>query len=286
MAERERAEAALRQAQRVEAVGQLTGGVAHDFNNLLTVLIGNIELIQGAAGLDQPMTERLRAMRAAAERGAVLTSHLLAFARRQPLLPRAVDLNAVVAGMRELLDSALGHRVQMETRLASDLWPAMVDPTQIELVILNLVINARDATPNGGVVTIETANSHRDEPIRPEEPAPGDYIVVKVIDTGTGMTPEVQAKAFEPFFSTKGPGAGSGLGLSQVFGTAHQSGGDVQIESAPGKGTTVSVFLPRAKTTIGRPASRPVEAPEQGTSQALVLAVDDDDPSARRPRIF
>ena len=277
MAERERAEAALRQAQRVEAVGQLTGGVAHDFNNLLTVLIGNIELIQGAAGLDQPMTERLRAMRAAAERGAVLTSHLLAFARRQPLLPRAVDLNVVVAGMHELLESALGHRVQMKTHLAPDLWQAMVDPTQIELVILNLVINARDAMPNGGVVTIETANCHRDKPVRPEEPAAGDYIAVKVIDTGIGMTPEVQTRAFEPFFSTKGPGAGSGLGLSQVFGTAHQSGGDVKIESAPGKGTTVSVFLPRAKIENRRPAARPAEASQQGTSQALVLAVDDDD---------
>jgi signal transduction histidine kinase len=275
MAERERAEAALRQAQRVEAVGQLTGGVAHDFNNLLTVLIGNIELIQGAAALDPSMTERLRAMRAAAERGAVSTSHLLAFARRQPLLPRAVDLNVVV--MHELLESALGHRVQMETHLAPDLWQAMVDPTQIELVILNLVINARDAMPNGGVVTIETANCHRDKPARPEEPAAGDYIAVKVIDTGIGITPEVQARAFEPFFSTKGPGAGSGLGLSQVFGTARQSGGDVKIESAPGKGTTVSVFLPRAKIENRRPAARPAEASQQGTSQALVLAVDDDD---------
>ena len=150
MEERERAEAALRQAQRVEAVGQLTGGVAHDFNNLLTVLIGNIELIQGAATLDPVLSERLRAMHAAAERGAVLTSHLLAFARRQPLLPRPVDLNAVVTGMQDLLQSALGHRVQMETRLASELWPAMVDPTQIELVILNLAINARDAMPNRG----------------------------------------------------------------------------------------------------------------------------------------
>jgi signal transduction histidine kinase len=277
MAERERAEAALRQAQRIEAVGQLTGGIAHDFNNLLTVLIGNIDLIQGAATFDVRMIERLRAMRAAAERGAMLTGHLLAFARRQPLLPRAVDLNAVVGGMRDLLESALGHRVQMEARLTPDLWPAMVDPTQIELVILNLMINARDALPNGGVVTIETANCHRDVPARPGEPAAGDYIVVKVIDTGTGMTPEVQAKAFEPFFTTKGPGAGSGLGLSQVFGTARQSGGDVQIESTPGKGTTVSVFLPRAATGVVRPVARPIEAREQGTSEALVLTVDDDD---------
>jgi signal transduction histidine kinase len=276
MGERERAEAALRQAQRVEAVGQLTGGVAHDFNNLLTVLIGNIELIQATATLDPRLAERLRAMRAAAERGAMLTSHLLAFSRRQPLLPRPVDLNTVVTGMKDLLESALGHRVQMATRLAAGLWPAMVDPTQMELVILNLAINARDAMPDGGVVTIETGNCHRDAPARPEEPAAGDYVVVKVIDTGSGMTPEVQAKAFEPFFTTKPPGAGSGLGLSQVFGTARQSGGDVQIDTAPGRGTTVSVFLPRAVSRAERPAARSVDAAEQKTSPAVVLAVDDD----------
>ena len=161
MAERERAEAALRQAQRIEAIGQLTGGVAHDFNNLLTVLIGNIDLIRKAPALDPALSDRLAAMRAAAERGAMLTSHLLAFARRQPLSPRAVDLNALVAGMQNLLHSALGPRVQIETRLASDLWPAMVDPTQFELVLLNLVINARDAMPNGGVVTVATANAQR-----------------------------------------------------------------------------------------------------------------------------
>jgi signal transduction histidine kinase len=275
MGERERAEAALRQAQRVEAVGQLTGGVAHDFNNLLTVLIGNIELIQNAATLDPSLAERLRAMRAAAERGAVLTSHLLAFARRQPLLPRAVDLNAVVTGMQDLLESAVGHTVKMELRLGSDLWPAMVDPTQIELVILNLVINARDATPSGGIVTIETGN-RGEAPARPEEPPEGDYVVVRVIDTGTGMTPEVQSQAFEPFFTTKPPGTGSGLGLSQVFGTARQSGGDVLIESSPGKGTSVSVFLPRALARIERPVVQPSEVAEQRTSHAVVLAVDDD----------
>jgi signal transduction histidine kinase len=276
MSERERAEAALRQAQRAEAVGQLTGGVAHDFNNLLTVLIGNIELIQNSATSDPKLTERLRAMRAAAERGAVLTGHLLAFARRQPLLPRAVDLNAVVTGMQDLLESAVGHRVQIETRLEPGLWAAMVDPTQIELVILNLVINARDAMPNGGIVTIQTDNCRRDAPARPEEPAAGDYVVVKVIDVGTGMTPEVQAKAFEPFFTTKPPGAGSGLGLSQVFGTARQLGGDVQIDSFPGKGTTVSVFLPRAVARAERSSVRPAEPDEQRASHAVVLAVDDD----------
>ena len=277
MAERERAEAALRQAQRVEAVGQLTGGVAHDFNNLLTVLVGNIDLIQTSGSQDQRTGDRLAAMRAAAEKGATLTGHLLAFARRQPLLPRAVDLNGVVTGMRDLFESALGRRVQLETRLADDLWAALVDPTQIELVILNLVINARDAMPEGGLVTIETANRRRGPPARHEEPAEGEYVVVSVRDAGVGMTPEVQAKAFEPFFTTKAPGAGSGLGLSQVFGTARQSGGDVQIDSAPGKGTTVSVFLPRAEVAKQPQPSTQPAAMAMRSGSATVLVVDDDE---------
>jgi signal transduction histidine kinase len=277
IAERERAEAALHQAQRIEAVGQLTGGVAHDFNNLLTVLIGNIDLIQSVGGLEARMRERLAAMRAAAERGATLTGHLLAFARRQPLLPRPVDLNAVVTGMGDLLVSALGHRVQMETRLADGLWLAMVDPTQIELVILNLAINARDAMPDGGVMTIETGNRHREAPTRGEEPPMGDYAVVTVHDTGTGMTPEVRAKAFEPFFTTKGPGAGSGLGLSQVFGTAQQSGGGVQIDSTVGQGTSVSVFLPHTTVAMERVVPPSAGGADARASAATVLIVDDDD---------
>jgi CheY-like chemotaxis protein len=208
----------------------------------------------------------------------MLTGHLLAFARRQPLSPRAVDLNAVIGGMQDLLQSALGQRVQMETRLTPGLWPAMVDPTQIELVILNLVINARDAMPEGGVVAIETGSRHCGPPERPEDPLEGDYVVVTVRDGGTGMTPEVQAQAFEPFFTTKGPGAGSGLGLSQVFGTARQSGGDVQIDSAPGKGTAISVFLPRAMAPAERADARSTEPSEQRRiSRAVVLVVDDDE---------
>jgi signal transduction histidine kinase len=277
MAERERAEAALHQAQRIEAVGQLTGGVAHDFNNLLTVLIGNIDLIRKTPALDQLLVERLAAMRAAAERGAMLTSHLLAFARRQPLSPRPVNLNALISGMQGLLQSALGPRVQIETRLAPDLWPAMVDPTQFELVVLNLVINARDAMPEGGVVTVETTNLHRGPPLRPEQAPEGDYVSIAVRDVGSGMTPEMQAKAFEPFFTTKGPSAGSGLGLSQVFGTAHQSGGDVRIDSAPGKGTAVSVCLPRARSEAETSIIRFEETAEPKTSEAVVLVVDDDD---------
>ena len=276
VAERERAEAALRQAQRIEAVGQLTGGVAHDFNNLLTVLIGNIELIGKTATLDSATAGRLEAMRIAAERGAMLTSGLLAFARRQPLSPRPIDLNAAIDGMRALLHSALEPRMQLETRLAPDLRPAMVDPTQFELVVLNLVINARDAMPEGGVIVVETANTHRGPPLHPEEPAAGDYVMVTVRDTGIGMALEVQARAFEPFFTTKPPGAGSGLGLSQVFGTARQSGGGVQIDSTPGIGTAVSVYLPRAPAQTMPIPPRPEEAVEPKIGYAVVLVVDDD----------
>lgn len=276
MGERERAETALRQAQRIEAVGQLTGGVAHDFNNLLTVLIGNIELVAKTADLDPASVERLAAMRSAAERGALLTGHLLAFARRQPLSPRAVDLNAAITGMEGLLHSALGPRTQIETRLAPDPWPAMVDPTQFELVILNLVINARDAMPEGGTVTIETGKAHRGPPSDAEQPAEGDYVLVTVRDTGVGMTPEVQARAFEPFFTTKGPGAGSGLGLSQVFGTARQSGGDVEIASAAGEGTVVSLYLPRAPAPAHISAIGSKDAEEPRAAETVVLVVDDD----------
>jgi signal transduction histidine kinase/CheY-like chemotaxis protein len=276
MTERERAEAALHQAQRIEALGQLTGGVAHDFNNLLTVLIGNIELVQQSAGVNPWLAERLAAMHDAAERGAMLTGHLLAFARRQSLSPRPVDLNAVVWGMHDLLRSALGPGVDSETRLALDLWPAMVDPTQIELVILNLVINARDAMPNGGVVTVETENAPEPER-RADPPGAGDYVILRVRDTGTGMTPEVQAKAFEPFFTTKPPGTGSGLGLSQVYGTARQSGGDVTIESALGHGTVVSVYLPRAQEPAERAAYDGPAAVARSSPNAVILIVDDDD---------
>jgi signal transduction histidine kinase len=246
MEERERAEAALRQAQRIEAVGQLTGGVAHDFNNLLTVLLGNIDLLQQTQGLDPAISERLNRMRVAAERGSTLTNHLLAFARRQSLSPRTVQLNSVVRGMADLLQSAVGSNVVIETSLAEAPWPALVDPTQIELVILNLALNARDAMPTGGTLTLETGNAVRGLPARPEAPPAGEYAMVCVRDTGTGMTPEVVERAFEPFFTTKGPGLGSGFGLSQVYGVAKQSNGGVEIESAPGRGNS-RARLPAAR---------------------------------------
>jgi signal transduction histidine kinase/CheY-like chemotaxis protein len=276
MAERERAEAALRQAQKIEAMGQLTGGVAHDFNNLLTVLLGNIDLVENSGELDARNAGRLVAMRGAAERGARLTGQLLSFARQQPLAPRSVDLNTVVTGMEGLMQSALGRNVRIRNRLAADLWPALVDPTQIELVILNLAINARDAMPGGGDVTIETANVRLPPPPHPDALPAGDYVAIRVSDTGVGMTPEVLAKAFEPFFTTKRVGSGSGLGLSQAFGTARQSGGDVSIESRPGEGTTVTLHLPRAPSLAPDAHAAPAPSPRAGAGKRLLLVVDDD----------
>ena len=279
MEERERTEAALRQAQRLEAVGQLTGGVAHDFNNLLTVLLGNIDLIHATtdAAADPGLVTRLDRMRSAAERGAQLTDQLLAFARRQPLMPRPASLNAVITGMTDLVQSAMGGNIRVVLRLQDTPWPALVDTTQIELVILNLAINARDAMPKGGTLTIETANETLTD-VEPMGELPvGDYVVVRVADTGLGMSQDVAAKAFEPFFTTKAPGQGSGLGLSQVYGLARQSGGGVRIDSATGRGTIVSVFLPRAGTELdGAERGARLAAPKV-TGGARILLVDDDE---------
>lgn len=276
--ERERVEATLRQVQRLEAVGQLTSGVAHDFNNLLTVILGNLTFMERSIS-DPPVLKRLSNMRMAAERGASLVAQLLAFSRRQRLEPKTVNLNDTVSGMRELLQSSMGGSVAVEIHMEEDLWPALVDPTQIELIILNLAINARDAMEVGGLLKVSTANvSLRDQPLRPEEPGPGDYVVVSVADSGSGMSEEVMARVFEPFFTTKEVGKGSGLGLSQVLGFAKQSGGGVRIETAEGRGTTVNVFVPRA---TGEPEklkrkAAPARRPEPKTVPQILL-VDDDD---------
>ncbi len=275
MEERERVEGALRQAQRSEAIGQLTGGVAHDFNNLLSIVMGNIDLLERTLPGEEKTLGRLATMRAAAERGATLTSQLLAFARRQPLMLRAADLNALVIGLRDLVQSAVGSRVALQLRLQHELDPALIDPSPIELVILNLAINARDAMPEGGTLTIETDSIELLQP-QGDDLNPGCYIVLTVCDTGTGMSPDVQSKAFEPFFTTKEAGRGSGLGLSQVYGVARQLGGGVRIESRPGHGTTVRVYLPRAApgaARVAEPRRREASAP---VSSACVLVVDDD----------
>ena len=245
--ERERVESALHQSQRLEAVGQLTSGVAHDFNNLLTVILGNLEFL-GRGMSEERSLRRLTMMRHAAERGARLTGQLLAFSRRQKLEPNPVQLNQTVSSMRDLLQSSMGGAVRIEMALQDDLWTGLVDATQIELVILNLAINARDAMAVGGCLTIETANVRLvDAPARVEEPAPGEYAMVSISDTGTGIPPHVLERVFEPFFTTKEVGKGSGLGLAQVYGFAKQSGGGVRIVTTVGEGTSVRVYLPRAQ---------------------------------------
>jgi len=278
--ERERVESTLRQMQRLEAVGQLTSGVAHDFNNLLTVVLGNIGFLEkglSSAGVDGRLAQRLGYMRAAAERGAKLTDQLLSFSRRQRLEPKLLDLNETVASMHDLLQSTMGGSIRIETKLHRGLWPAMVDPTQLELAMLNLAINARDAMQVGGRLAVHTENVTLGPPLYPEDPPAGDYVAICVADTGTGMTEEVRAKVFEPFFTTKEIGKGSGLGLSQVLGFAKQSGGGVRIESRVGEGTSIHIYLPRTKAKAEeRSPSAPAIAAHKDAPDARILLVDDD----------
>jgi PAS domain S-box-containing protein len=279
--ERERIEATLQQMQRLEAVGQLTAGVAHDFNNLLTVILTSASFLKNDLERGAPLAKslsRLQYIQESGERGATLTSQLLAFARRQQLAPKAVDLNDTLVGLLSLLHSTLGGAVTIETDTCAGLWHALVDPTQIEMIILNLAINARDAMGSGGRLTLSTANAVIDTPaLRAEEPGPGEYVVLSVTDTGSGMSDEVLQKAFEPFFTTKEVGKGSGLGLAQVFGFAKQSGGGARIETELGVGTTVKVYLPRVQAP-----ELPVGTPEHdhstpiGDASNTVLLVDDD----------
>ncbi|WP_246697023.1 response regulator [Methylobacterium planeticum] len=280
IAERERVEEALRLAQRLEAVGQLTSGVAHDFNNLLTVISGNIAFLERVA-TDERSRRRLDMMRGAADRGARLTAQLLAFSRRQRLAPTPVELNHTVASMRDLLQSSIGGAVRIEMTLQPDLWPALVDPTQIELVILNLAINARDAMAVGGCLTIETANVRLAErPTRPEHPGPGEYAMVMVSDTGSGIPAQVLDRVFEPFFTTKDVGKGSGLGLAQVYGFAKQSGGGIRIDTTVGEGTSVRVYLPRvergAQALPSKAETVDCAAIRGPGAKPAILVVDDD----------
>ncbi len=273
-------EDALRQSQKMELIGQLTGGIAHDFNNLLQVVVGNLELLQRNL---PPDAGRLRgsadnAMNGAL-RAAALTQRLLAFSRRQPLMPRPLDLNGLVEGMSDLLRRTLGETVTVETELARDLWPVDADANQLESAILNLAVNARDAMSGGGKLSIETANTSIDEAYARlnTEVIPGEYVVIRVSDTGVGMDKDVLARVFEPFFTTKEPGKGTGLGLSMVYGFVTQSGGHVKINSDDGQGTTVRVYLPRlAGTAEPRDPAEPTAVPE-GTSDETILVVEDDD---------
>ena len=274
IAERRQAEAALQQAQKMEVIGQMTGGVAHDFNNLLTAVLGNLELAI-RRGTDDGIRRYLEGATHAAKRGAKITSQLLAFSRTQRLQTEPIDLNSIVTRMGDLLFRTIGATVRIETILENNLWQATADPSQIESVILNLAVNARDAMPNGGRLTISTANVSREEQNKPADLAAGDYVAVCVSDTGTGMTDEVVRKAFEPFFTTKAVGSGTGLGLSQVYGIARQTGGGVSIATKVGEGTKVTVYLPR---TSARPILHQSETPGAPLRRhdATILVVDDD----------
>ncbi len=275
IAERKQVEAALQQSQKMDVIGQMTGGVAHDFNNLLTAVLGNLELAT-RKGKDENIRRYLDGATLAAQRGAKITSQLLAFSRTQRLQTAPIDLNAIVTAMGDLLSRTIGGTVRIDTVLERGLWRATADPSQIESVILNLAVNARDAMPQGGRLTIRTANVLQGERGRPAELATGDYVCVAVSDTGTGMTDEVVKKAFEPFFTTKPVGSGTGLGLSQVYGVAKQTGGTVAIDTQVGRGTTVSVYLPRttAIPVVGRSEeNRQIPLRKH---EAIILVVDDD----------
>jgi signal transduction histidine kinase len=278
--ERQRVEATLRQMQRLEAIGQLTSGVAHDFNNLLTVVLGNIAFLEktGSFSDDPKLQQRLYHMRLAAERGAKLTSQLLAFSRRQHLEPKPLNANESLGNMHGLLQSTLGGGITINVQFRQRTWPAFVDPAQLELAVLNLVINARDAMNNQGTVTITTSNARVETaPEQPEEPVVGDYITIGVSDTGSGMTKEVLAKAFEPFFTTKEIGKGSGLGLSQVLGFAKQSGGGIRIDTRVGEGTSIKIYLPRAaENSLLEGSAFVADSYAIERRGAVILLVDDD----------
>jgi PAS domain S-box-containing protein len=266
IAERGRAEEALRHAQKMEAVGQLTGGIAHDFNNLLSGILGSLSILQKRLELGQvdQAPRYINSAMASVNRAAALTHRLLAFSRRQPLEPRPVDAQALIASLEELMRRTIGPAIQLEVRPAEGLWHTLCDPHQLENALLNLVINARDAMPSGGRLTLETENTwlEASDPTAPRELAPGAYVRIRVTDTGSGMPPDVIARAFEPFFTTKPLGQGTGLGLSMIYGFARQSDGHVRIDSEVGRGTSVTLFLPRFQG----------EAPEEGTVEGAPVA--------------
>ena len=277
------ARAELFQAQKMEAIGQLTGGVAHDFNNLLTVVIGNLELSQRLLASSTDGDPRLRraignAMRGA-QRAANLTERLLAFSRQQPLEPRVIDVNQLLHGLADLLDRSLGENIEVETVGASGLWRVEIDPVQLEAAILNLALNARDAMPDGGKLTIETHNTHLDEQYsrRHADVRPGQYVQIAIADTGSGMSEDVVARAFDPFFTTKRVGQGTGLGLSQVYGFVKQSGGHVKIYSEVGQGTTVRIYLPRLLRGSDAEQEPTAEAPGSEAHETILVVEDDRD---------
>ena len=276
--DRQQTERALQQAQKMEAIGQLTGGIAHDFNNLLTVVIGNLELLQ-MRPLDETQNELVSEAQEAADMGARLTERLLAFARRSHLEPQAVDLNELVLGLTDLLHRTLGEQIDLSNALSTGLWSVRADPTQVESAIVNLAVNARDAMERGGKLVIETRNVVFDEDQAGSQldMAPGQYVQLSVSDTGKGMPKEVQEKVFEPFFTTKGAGHGTGLGLSMVYGFARQSGGNVTVYSEEGQGTTFNLYLPRIDGDNDAVAAREAASKVPKGGGELILVVEDDE---------
>ncbi|GLH80644.1 hybrid sensor histidine kinase/response regulator [Bradyrhizobium sp. SSBR45G] len=274
MAERARVEETLRQAQKIEAIGRLTGGVAHDFNNLLMVISGGLDMLDRQA---DPVRRRrlMDGMIQAAQRGASLTRQLLAFSRRQELRPEPVDIARQIGGMRELLDRSLRGDVHVQFDFRDALWPVEADPGELELVILNLAVNARDAMPSGGTILVRGENlpNWRDDEVA------GDYVRLSVIDTGIGMTEEVRARVFEPFFTTKDVGKGSGLGLAQVYGFVKQSRGTVCIDSEPGRGTTIALYLPKSARAAPVKQQHLIDLhrPRPRHGEGRILMVEDDD---------
>ena len=273
----------LRQSQKMETVGQLTGGVAHDFNNLLQIIAGNLDMLLRT--LPEDAARQRRAAESAmsgAKRAATLTERLLAFSRRQPLAPKPLNANRLISGMSELLHRSLGETVEVEVVLSPSLWRVEIDPNALENAILNLAVNARDAMPDGGKLTIETANTHLDRAYVAQNPelSTGQYVAISVSDTGHGMAPGVVERVFEPFFTTKEVGKGTGLGLSMVYGFVKQSGGHVKLYSEPGQGTTVRLYLPRLMASeIEEVEAAPPPAPERARQETILLC--EDDPEVR-----
>jgi len=271
MEEHSQSLAQLRQLQKMEAIGQLTGGIAHDFNNMLAIIIGSLDLAKRRlGGTENPQVVRcIDNASEGAQRAATLTARLLAFSRQQPLAPQVMDANKLVGGMSEMLRRTIGENIQVETVLSGGLWRTFADPGQLENAVINLAVNARDAMPGGGKLTIETANSELDDRYARlhNEVEPGQYVLISITDTGTGMSPDIIERAFDPFYTTKGPGKGTGLGLSQVFGYVKQSGGHVKIYSEVGQGTTLKIYLPRHLGSI-------VSATDEKAGQAAIPAGD------------
>ena len=276
--ERERMEQDLRQSQKMEAVGQLTGGIAHDFNNLLTGIVGSLDLMRMriARGRTDDLDRYIKNAMTSAQRAASLTHRLLAFARRQPLDPRPTDVNLLIAGMEDLLRRTIHEAITLAIDPTPDLWATLCDPHQLENAILNLAINARDAMPNGGTLTIATANSVAVEGEPANAGMVGDYILIRVTDTGSGMPPDVMARAFDPFFTTKPIGQGTGLGLSMIYGFARQSEGQATIESEVGRGTTVNIYLPRHQGRApDEDTDEGVAAPRPGSGESVLVVEDE-----------